>query len=281
MEHQRNRANKLAQALDGLRRQRLNLQFPQLCKEYEQYDKLRDYQRQYEEHHAGLVTHIEQDIEKQTLRADLILADLFHIGHKLPTSSDVVERARLRGELGNPPGKRGSLGDAINWECLLEAVPQGQDLNFMSDDTDFCSPLDREAFDPFLLREWADRKSSRLLFHKRLSSFFRQEFPDISLADETEKDALIGQLAESESFRQTHYVVGQLSRYSDFTRAQINDIVSAAISNNQVYWIAGDPDVNSFLNGVIEGHEAEIHSGNLSELYEFLGEAETEDDIPF
>jgi hypothetical protein len=282
VEVRRNRAGKIAQALKGLRDQRLNLQFPQLCKGYDEYDKLREYQRLYEEQHAGLVIKIEKDSEARNLQADLTLAELFGLGSPISISSEIVERARLRYELGNPPGKRGSLGDPINWECLLEAVPEGQDLNFISDDSDFCSALNRDAFDPFLLDEWIERKHARLVFYRRLSSFFGKEYPDINLADEMAKDALIAQLADSGSFAMTHSLIRKLLRYTDFTHAQINDIVSAAISNNQVYWIAEDPDVNGFLRWLIDGHEGEIDADNLSELHDFLGEAdEGVDEIPF
>jgi hypothetical protein len=281
IEVRRNRADKIAQALKVLRDQRLNLEFPQLCRGYDEYHKLREYQKLYEGQHAELVAKIEEDSEARSLQADLILDELFALGSSIATSSEIVQRARLRCELGNPPGKRGSLGDAINFESLLEALAEGQDLNFISDDSDFCSALNRDTFDPFLLDEWTDKKDAELFFYRRLSSFFRKEFPDINLADELAKDALIARLADSASFAITHSLIRKLSTYTDFTHAQVNDIVSAAIGNNQVYWIAKDPDVNRFLRRVIDGRESDIHSGNLSDLHGFLGETEEDDDIPF
>lgn len=284
-EFRRNRANKIAQALKDLRGQQLRLQFPQLCSEYEEYTRLRQCQKEYQQHHAELIGRVEEDITNESLKADVTIRGLFDVASCIITSSEIVERARLRCEIGNPPGKRGSLGDAINWESLLEAVPDGEELHFISDDKDYCSALDDGLFDPFLLDEWAMKKRSAVSFYKRLSSFFKKEFPDISLADELEKDGLIGQLAASESFRETHAVIRRLSAYSDFSHAQINDIVSSAVSNNQVCWIIGDPDVEMFLQSVVQGREDKIERNNLAILQDFLLEAALEaageDDIPF
>jgi hypothetical protein len=61
-----------------------------------------------------------------------------------------------------------------------------------------------------------------------------------------------------------------LRQYSDFTPAQLNEIVSAALSNNQVYWIAGDDDVHAFLSTAIRGREDQIESGSLQRLKDLL-----------
>ena len=43
-------------------------------------------------------------------------------------------RAVMRTRLGNPPGKSESVGDAMNWETLLIAVPEGTELYLVSED---------------------------------------------------------------------------------------------------------------------------------------------------
>jgi len=40
----------------------------------------------------------------------------------IETTKELVDRARLRMDIRNPPGKDDSLGDAINWEGLLNNV---------------------------------------------------------------------------------------------------------------------------------------------------------------
>jgi hypothetical protein len=111
--------------------------------------------------------------------------------------------------------------------------------------------------------------------------FLKANYPDIDLASETEKDLLIRNLAYSENFASTHGVVAQLLRYSDFTQAQINEIVLAAISNTQVYWIIGDSDIKDFLESIIKDREHQIEPDNLAELKSYLEFTEEEDEIPF
>jgi hypothetical protein len=53
--------------------------------------------------------------------------------------------------VGNPPGKQGSLGDAINWEALLAEVPDGEDLYLIADDRDYLSVLNENKPKEFLV----------------------------------------------------------------------------------------------------------------------------------
>lgn len=279
-EFRRNRANKIADALKRLRDQRLGLQFPQLCKDYEEYESLRGAQREYEKFHTMLIGRLENDVAQESLKADTIIQELFKVARTVPTSPLTLERARLRMDLGNPPGKKGSLGDAVIWETLLNVVAQGEDLYFVSDDQDYFSPLDEASLDPYLLQEWSTKKSSQLCVYKRLSSFFRDMFPNIKLASELEKGQLIEEFTNSPTFAQTHIVIAKLSKFSDFTPVQVNEIVAAAVTNNQVYWIARDPDVRRFLTKVVSGREHQIDPDNLRRLQYVLNQMEPYGEIP-
>ena len=117
-EFSRNRENKIADAVKRLTDQRLNLQFPQLCKDYAEYNELRELQRSYESAHSSLLEKIGRDVAEQTLKADKTIQELFTKATIIETTDTLVERARLRIQVGNPPGKEGSLGDAISWEAL-------------------------------------------------------------------------------------------------------------------------------------------------------------------
>lgn len=268
-EFYRNREVKIADAIKRLKEQRLNLQFPAMCKDYKHYAKLRDLQKDYESQHADLLTDMLKDIDERKLKADTLIEQLFGLATLIDNDEDIVNAARLRMDVGNPPGKDRSLGDAINWESLLQAA-KDEDLYLITDDKDYCSPLNEERFSEYLAREWADRKKSEVKFYKRLSAFFKEQFPDIKLAAELEKDLLIERLAASGNFAATHFVVAKLGEYGDFTAAQANDIVKAAVSNNQVSWIAGDEDVNAFLTQVVAKHEADIDPASLAELKPLL-----------
>ena len=284
-EFYRNRENKIADAIKRLKDQRLNFQFPQFCKDYPQYLELRRLQREYERIHSDLVAKSLADIDEKNLKADSIILPI--IGHaiKITCDKDIIQLARERMEIGNPPGKRGkddSLGDAINWEALIKGANK-QDISFISDDGDYCSPLDDSKFNAFLLQEWQAKKGSSLIFYKNLSNFFKQHFPDIKLASEIEKDLLIRNLASSSIFMKTHEIIGRLNQYDDFTPAQINAIIDASISNSQIYWIRYDNDVNGFLKRIIKGKKKQLDQRKLSEFIEMLEPPEVldENEVPF
>jgi hypothetical protein len=284
-ELRRNREGKIADALKKLKDQHLNLQFPQICKDYPEYGKLRELQKAYETHHTELLNKLSEDITHFALKADGIIVQLFKLAESVACTDAVVRRARDRCDLGNPPGKDGSLGDAVIWEALLSAVPEKTNLHFITDDKDYCSALDENAFSGFLSDEWRGKKKSNLVFYKRISVFFKEHFPDIKLAAELEKDLLIEDFTNSSSFARTHEVVAKLSKYADFTPAQLNAIVSATLSNSQIALIAGDADVHEFLAGAIKGREKFIETKHLVPLAELIWPPEkkavADDDIPF
>ncbi len=288
-EFRRNRENKIADALKGLKEQRLNLQFPQICKDYPEYPDLRALQKQYEERHSALLDKVSHDISNSTLKADETIKELFAKAKRIESTPELVSRAKLRIAVGHPPGKDNSIGDAINWEALLDYMPPLTDLHFITDDRDYVSILDENRFKDFLFQEWAARtQDSKLHLYRRLSSFFKDYFPQIKLASELERELLIQKLASSPSFSRTHSAVARLSKHTQFTAAQRNDIVRAAVSNNQVSWIIDDDDVHQFLTAVTTGHEDEIEDALLSELQELFAKwkveevsANDQEDIPF
>jgi predicted nucleic acid-binding protein len=265
-EFYRNRAGKIADAIKKLREQTLNLQFPAMCKDYAPYDELRKLQKAYEKLHAELLEKLQKDIDAAKLKADTLTSELFSLATVIASTDDLVDSARLRFDVGNPPGKNNSLGDAINWLALLKATKEKEDLHFIGGDKDYRSALDDDRFNEFLLREWIDTKKSNIAFYRVLSAFFKEKFPEIKLASELEKETLIASLATSGTFARTHFLVAQLAKNPEFTAAQANNIIQAATSNNQVLWIANDADVNDFLVSVIAKHEAAIDADKLAEL---------------
>ena len=269
-EFRRNRDNKIADAIKRFRDEKLSDQFPQMCKDYEEYEEMREAIKQFKKAKSQLLDKLTTDISQEKLKADQIIQELFDKADRIEVTEEVVNRARLRYDLGNPPGKKGSYGDAVNWECLLATVGDGQDLYFVAGDQDYCSEIDKEEFSPFLRHEWVNRKESTILFFKRLSAFFKDQFPDIQLAQELERELLIEDLLNSPRFASTRQTLRNLVKYSDFTDTQLNDIVLAAISNNQVYWIIEDRDINRCLRRIIKGNEDRITPENLERLLKLL-----------
>ena len=146
-----------------------------------------------------------------------MIEDLFDKAKNIETKEDLLDRARTRMSIGNPPGKQGSLGDAINWEALLVEVPNGEDLYLVADDRDYFSVLDENKPKEFLVREWRKKKHSSVHFYRRIALFFAEYYPDIKLASELEKEVAVQQLVGSKSFVSTHRAVAKLSKYENFS----------------------------------------------------------------
>jgi predicted nucleic acid-binding protein len=262
----RNRENKISEAVKKLSEQRSKPQFPQICKDYEEYPAIRELQKSYDQKLSALIAKINKDISERTLKADQQIAELFSKAAIINNTEALVSKARLRMDIGNPPGKNGSLGDAINWEALLENVPKQQKLYLIADDKDYFSILDEDKPKDFLRDEWSRRKDADVIFYRRISQFFKVHHPEIKLASELEKEIAIRGLAESRSFAETHSAISKISRYLEFSKSQASEIAQVALSNSQVNWIICDPDVFDFYSVFLQNCSACLESGLREQL---------------
>ncbi len=269
-EVRRNRDGKIASAITRFKVDKLAAEFPRICQDYEEYDAMRKAIREFQEAKARLLERLTNDSTNGLLKADEIIAQLFQRAQEIPMTEEILARAKQRRDLGNPPGKEGSYGDAINWECLLAEVPQQEDLFFVTNDSDYFSKISEDEFSPFLQYEWTEKKQSSLFCFSRLSTFFGDRFPEIRFAADLERELLITDLTESSSFARTRRTLRQLVGCSDFTPEQINAIVDATLSNNQIYWIAGDADINGYLKRLVAGQEAIIEPDKLEKFNRLL-----------
>ncbi len=281
----RNRETKIADAIKKLKDQQLNLQFPQICKDFPEYEELRKLQHTYDKAHSQLLNKLQAAVQTKALKADAAVSELFASAKTLATTTEAVAAARLRVDVGNPPGKNGSLGDALNWELLLAEVPVAEDIYFVTEDRDFVSVLDETKFKDFLLDEWSKRKLGSVIFYKRLSSFFKDKFPQIKLASELEKELLIKSLTNSQNFASTHSAVAKLSKFTEYTSSQAAAILTAATTNQQVGWIATDADVHSFLSTILRDHASTVETALADEVQTMISSSPAEledlDDPPF
>ena len=162
-----------------------------------------------------------------------------------------MTQAGLRKALGKPPGKGASIGDGVNWEVLLVHAQDGSDLCLVSADGDFASPLDNTRLDDFLADEWARRKHSSVQFYRDIKQFLDDKFPSIRLASDVRKYFLVDALIESLSFAQSHDLVAEPNQYDSFTSDEAVRLLSGALENNQVRWLARDEDVRELLGRVL------------------------------
>lgn len=281
-EFQRNREVKIADAMKILDKQKFNFSFPAMCKGYSAYKQLDDALKKCRDDHKSLVDALKRDIHNNALEADKTIKKVFEAAHFVEMTPKILCRARIRKELRNPPGKQDSIGDAVNWEALLDAVPKGECLYFISHDKDYQSSLDSDRFHPYLANEWKKEKEAEVYYYKELSLFFNKEYPDfpqLMLFNKREKDSKIENLANSPNFAWTHSAVAALKEYdNDFSQEQRNAIVEAVISNSQIYWIINDLDIREFIEELIHNRENEINSYNFMMLKELL--EPVSEDIP-
>jgi hypothetical protein len=275
-EFHRNRDSKIADAVKTPRKHKFGISFPVFCRSYPEFRELVSLIRDCQRKHEDLFEKVDLDISGKSLKADKLVSELFEKGELHEISKAIIGAARLRVELGNPPGKGGSIGDAVNWETLLAEVPNAADIHFVTSDGDYSSPLNNSDFDQFLLGEWKGRKTSNIFFYNRLSDFFGKHFSQIKLAQELEKEALIGRLATAANFAGTHEIIGKLQRSGDFTDEQVEKILRIALENTQVRWIIADDDVKIFLGSLIDGRKDKIPTDLLNEILPLFEEIEEE-----
>jgi len=263
-EFNRNRENKISDAMKKLREQKIKPQFPQVCKDYSEYSEIRDLIKTYEVKLSSLIDKVNTDVVARTLKADSKISELFDKAQIIENSPELVNKAKLRMDIGNPPGKDGSIGDAINWESLLEEISNEEDLYLIVDDKDYYSKLDNDKLKDFLIDEWESSKSTDVFFYRRLSQFFKEHYPHIKLASELEKEIAIKDLVNSSNFAKTHNAIARLLKYSEFNKSQVNELLQVALTNSQINLIISDSDVNEFYS--------HLYHNNLDQIDEELKE---------
>ena len=256
----RNRENKIKDALKRFKDTKFAAQLPSFMKGYEEYDRIRSVSADLQDLAKSIIGKVEADILAKNLIADKLIADVFARAKVIETTPDIFNAAQMRITIGNPPGKSGSIGDAINWTILLETVPDKEPLHIISEDGDFYSHLEEERVHPFLEAEWQRRKRSSLHVYRTLSSFMRLHFDGVAFSYDKAKDALIEDLFESGSFASTHALIEKLETFGYFSLKEVERILSAASENDQFGWIVTDYDVSDFLNRIAVPRISEITS---------------------
>jgi predicted nucleic acid-binding protein len=246
-EFRRNREVKIADALKKFSEDKLNNSFPIFLKEYPEYELMKKAIEEYKTNKRIVLGNIKIAIESNSLKADEIINELFEKAETIEANHSLITSAKVRFDLGNPPGKKNSYGDALNWETLLQENSIDEDLIFISDDKDYFSEIDNTKFNRYLEKEWENRKSSKIIFYKSISEFFKNKYPNIKLASDLQKDVYIERLQNSNTFRDSRYNLSKLSKFDNFTSNQINSIFFETFSNTQLYWISGDEDINEIL----------------------------------
>ena len=264
----RNREKVLSNALKRFKENKLNNEFPQICQQYPEYMGMRAAITEYDKKKAALTKKLDEDISQQILKADILIKKLFARAELIKTTPELIILARNRFDFGNPPGKDGSYGDALNWESLLKEVPHSEPLYFISGDKDFYSALDENKINGFLNEEWKTQKESELYSYMRMAEFFSEKFPHIKIATEYEREQVAKELGKCSSFSAVHITLNKLSQFDSFADSEMDDIVKAFLYNDQVSMISTDSDVKRFIIHTIVPREKQV---NASLWVDFTG----------
>jgi predicted nucleic acid-binding protein len=249
-EFKRNRENKIKDALKRFKEIKFAAQLPSFMKAYEEYNAIRRLSTELQALVKAISEKVDADIVAKRLVADNLISDIFARAEIIPTSPEVFAAASMRVTIGNPPGKAGSIGDAINWTLLLQTVPDEEPLHIISEDGDFYSTLNEDAAHPFLEEEWRIRKRSSLHVYRTLSAFMKEHFDGVAFPFDRAKEAIIDDLSSSGNFATTHHLIAKLEGFSYFSLKEVERILAAAVGNNQFGWVVTDNDVSDFLNRV-------------------------------
>lgn len=248
-EIERNREKVLSESFSALKANKFSVRAPNYCASFPEYAELREALKVAGERHAALVAALENRVKQRQLPADTLIKTLLANAKVMPIDSTVVGKAKLRVDLGNPPGKKGSLGDAVHWECLL-ANASGYSFDLVSRDGDFASDLDSGKIKSMLQAEWSSRfgKHSSISLFPSLGAYLRTRFHQIKLSDEAAKNELIERLEIAPNFSTTHNIISELSGFSFFTSSQVIRLFEILVNNSQVGWIATDADIFDFYS---------------------------------
>ncbi|MCL1029811.1 PIN domain-containing protein [Serratia silvae] len=238
------------------------LNIPNIIKKHDKTEELKQVYKEFNRLRSEILDSIKKEFIEEKLPADLVIKKILENSVVIEATPERIAKGIQRFDLGNPPGKNKSYGDAVNWICLLEGLPKGETLYLISQDKDYKSDYIEDGINEFLRHEWQSRKESDVIIYSRLSEFTSKHFPQANKLAELETNILIDELSESGSFTSSHAAVAKLNTINEFSTTQIENILTSYTNNNQVRWIASDKDMREFAEKLL----AKVPSGFNQEL---------------
>jgi len=258
----RNREEAFKKTYKNFLDEKVNIQMNSIFKNYPEYKKITLVKRALEKLKSDLGQKVEVDMNSRSLIADEVVKKIFDASQFI--ASDIfLDKAIVRHKLGNPPGKKNnSYGDEINWETLLQCVPDGEKLIIISNDGDYESPMSERKIDSYLEVEWKKIKKSKIYLYKSLGIFFKEHDIAIDFEIEQDKNSLVEGLINSQSFMTTHELIRRLSKYNSFSDDQTKGLATALLGNTQIKSIIEDNDIQTFYKNNL-GSRADIFDDEI------------------
>ena len=246
----RNRENKFNDAIKQFKFDGISI--PVACAQYP------DEVQKFIEHNANLrdavntlKSKLMEDFDSHTLEPDRIF-EAIKSKATIIDSTPYHDIAYRRYIAGNPPGKKQSYGDAINWEALLDVVEDKSDLLFITNDQDYRSVINDNMFNHFLSNEWNQKKDSNIIFFRDLKKLLNYLDTEEKNRQKQERADAFQRLETSGTFNTTHTIISKLQNYQNITNDEIELACSAFARNDQISWIKDDPDVELFYTKLLK-----------------------------
>lgn len=201
-EFQRQREAKLKETIKHIENFVTNFASPEVCREMPEMSTIQKRLKIIGSLQKKLSTNLFKKIKNKSLPADKLITKIFKSNEIIEISDHIFNQAKRRVELGNPPGKNYSYGDAINWELLLEKVPQfhlgtRKEFYLITTDTDFTSKLDGNDISDFLKQEWKLKVKTKIIYYSSISGFLKDKFESSKITEaevEEEKNIVNDQI---------------------------------------------------------------------------------------
>lgn len=250
----RNRSNVVAKAIKDIEKD-YNPSPPHMFRQHPDFKDLNKAVTELNKKKNKIFSNIQTKFKEETLAADLVIKKMFDEAHKIKVDEEIIQKGKRRYDLGNPPGKNDSYGDAVNQECLLKVIPEGEDLYLITEDSDYKSPFIDGDLNEYLKHEWKTKKKSEPHIYSRVSEFISEHFPQAKNIAELEANLIIDQFENSSSFYSTHRIIEKLKKIQNLSQRQILKLMRIYINNPQVEYIKNDSDVSDYGNELIDKYE--------------------------
>ena len=112
-EFHRNREAKIKDALKRFTDTKFTAQLPSFMKAYGEFSEITKLSRELKDKVNTILTKADNDIVAHKLTADELIREIFDNSKIIETTDEIYRSARRRMDIGNPPGKNKSIGDAF------------------------------------------------------------------------------------------------------------------------------------------------------------------------
>lgn len=116
---------------------------------------------------------IKKDFIDENSEINKTIESLFGMATLIDEEDDVFNQAYKRMLKGNPPGKDGSIGDAIVWETLLKDYNK-ETVYLITDDGDWYDEINGSQLKSFLLKEWGAKDAGKIQAFRHLGAFLKE-----------------------------------------------------------------------------------------------------------